>query len=164
MGRDRLVDEIAQAMARAENASEDHFEAYRHVAEAVAAVVEPLLAEKDAAVAALAELVRLKDGPRDAAYEEAKPYAWAQARLVLSEASPVSLDEPGSVEEQEPGRLVAACSHCGECNACDGSGTVPVVTDEERAALRSACSKCGGLVWLELRCEACGDLPAVLFV
>lgn len=178
MGRDRLVDQIAQAMARAENASEDHFEAYRHVAEAVAAVVEPLLAEKDKAEAALAELVRLKDGPRDAAYEEAKPYAWAQARLVLSEASPVSLDEPGSVEEQEPGRLVAACSHCdghglmqtgytgtlqycGECNACDGSGTVPVVTDEERAALRSACSKCGGLVRLELRCEACGDLPAV---
>ncbi len=177
MGRDRLVDEIARAMARAENASEDHFEAYRHVAEAVAAVVEPLLAEKDAAEAALAELVRLKDGPRDAAYEEAKPYAWAQARLVLSEASPVSLDEPGSVEEQEPGRLVAACSHCdghglmqtgytgtlqycGECNACDGSGTVPVVTDEERAALRSACSKCGGVVSLEAVCGSCGDLPA----
>lgn len=87
MGRDRLIDQIARAMARAENASEDHFEAYRHVAEAVAAVVEPLLAEKDAAEAALAELVRLKDGPRDAAYEEAKPYAWAQARLVLSEAT-----------------------------------------------------------------------------
>ena len=50
--------------------------------------------------------------------------------------------------------------YCGECNACDGSGTVPVVTDEERAALRSACSKCGGLVRLELRCEACGDMPA----
>lgn len=47
MGRDRLVDQIARAMARAENASEDHFEAYRHVAEAVAAVVEPLLAKKD---------------------------------------------------------------------------------------------------------------------
>ena len=109
MGRDRLVDEIARAMARAENASEDHFEAYRHVAEAVAAVVEPLLAEKDAAEAALAELVRLKDGPRDAAYEEAKPYAWAQAR---------------------------------------------------RAALRSACSKCGGVVSLEAVCGSCGDLPA----
>lgn len=46
MGRDRLIDQIAKAMARAENASEDHFEAYRHVAEAVAAVVEPLVAEK----------------------------------------------------------------------------------------------------------------------
>ena len=186
MGRDRLVDEIARAMARAENASEDHFEAYRHVAEAVAAVVEPLLAEKDAAEAALAELVRLKDGPRDAAYEEAKPYAWAQARLVLSEASPVSLDEPavsgvgstGVVPSEGADQLASPCSHCdghglmqtgytgtlqycGECNACDGSGTVPVVTDEERAALRSACSKCGGLVRLELRCEACGDLPAV---
>ena len=186
MGRDRLVDEIARAMARAENASEDHFEAYRHVAEAVAAVVEPLLAEKDAAEAALAELVRLKDGPRDAAYEEAKPYAWAQARLVLSEASPVSLDEPavsgvgstGVVSSEGADQLASPCSHCdghglmqtgytgtlqycGECNACDGSGTVPVVTDEERAALRSACSKCGGLVRLELRCEACGDLPAV---
>lgn len=185
MGRDRLVDEIARAMARAENASEDHFEAYRHVAEAVAAVVEPLLAEKDAAEAALAELVRLKDGPRDAAYEEAKPYAWAQARLVLSEASPVSLDEPavsevgstGVVSSEGADQLASPCSHCdghglmqtgytgtlqycGECNACDGSGTVPVVTDEERAALRSACSKCGGLVRLELRCEACGDMPA----
>ena len=51
MGRDWLIDQIARAMARAENASEDHFEAYRHVAEAVAAVVEPLLAEKDKAEA-----------------------------------------------------------------------------------------------------------------
>ena len=59
MGRDRLVDQIAQAMARAENASEDHFEAYRHVAEAVAAVVEPLLAEKDkAAVEVVERLLR----------------------------------------------------------------------------------------------------------
>lgn len=156
MGRDRLIDQIAQAMARAENASEDHFEAYRHVAGAVAAVVEPLPAEKDAAEAALAELVRLKDGPRDAAYEEAKPYAWAQARLVLSEAACSHCDGHGLMQTGYTGTL----QYCGECNACDGSGTVPVVTDEERAALRSACSKCGGLVRLELRCEACGDMPA----
>lgn len=107
-------------------------------------------------------------------------------RRVASRSSPVSLDEPavsgvgstGVVSSEGADQLASPCSHCdghglmqtgytgtlqycGECNACDGSGTVPVVTDEERAALRSACSKCGGLVRLELRCEACGDLPAV---
>ncbi len=37
-----------------------------------------------AALAALAELVRLKDGPRDGAYERDKPRAWEQARAVLA--------------------------------------------------------------------------------
>lgn len=37
------------------------------------------------AEAALAELVRLKDGPRDAAYERAKPIAWSRARAVLAQ-------------------------------------------------------------------------------
>ena len=32
---------------------------------------------------ALAELVRLKDGPRDEAYERDKPLAWERARIVL---------------------------------------------------------------------------------
>jgi hypothetical protein len=36
-----------------------------------------------AAVAALAELVRLKDGPRGSAYERDKPLAWEAAREVL---------------------------------------------------------------------------------
>ena len=62
MGRDRLVDQIAQAMARAENASEDHFEAYRHVAEAVAAVVEPFAEKDKAAVEVVERLLRATDG------------------------------------------------------------------------------------------------------
>lgn len=37
-----------------------------------------------AAMAALRELVRLKDGPRDAAYERDKPLAWDRAREVLA--------------------------------------------------------------------------------
>lgn len=37
------------------------------------------------AEAALAELVRLKDGPRDAAYERDKPLAWSRARAVLAQ-------------------------------------------------------------------------------
>lgn len=36
------------------------------------------------AMAALRELVRLKDGPRDAAYERDKPLAWDRAREVLA--------------------------------------------------------------------------------
>lgn len=35
------------------------------------------------ALNALRELVRLKDGPRDEAYEEAKPAAWKRAREVV---------------------------------------------------------------------------------
>lgn len=135
MGRDRLVDQIAQAMARAENASEDHFEAYRHVAEAVAAVVEPLLAKKDkAAVEVVERLLRATMDNPDAGDLH---LARHKAREFLAGVSPVSPDEPGE------------------------DAAVPVVTDEERAALCSACSKCGGLVRLELRCEVCGDLPAV---
>lgn len=157
MGRDRLVDEIARAMARAENASEDHFEAYRHVAEAVAAVVEPLLAEKDKAVEVVERLLRATMDNPDAGDLH---LARHKAREFLAGVSPVSCshcDGHGLMQTGYTGTL----QYCGECNACDGSGTVPVVTDEERAALRSACSKCGGLVRLELRCEACGDLPAV---
>ena len=37
--------------------------------------------------AALAALVRLKDGPRDAAYERDKPAAWDLARRLLGEAA-----------------------------------------------------------------------------
>ena len=40
-----------------------------------------------AALAALRELVRLKCGPRDAAYEHDKPLAWKRARDVLAGAS-----------------------------------------------------------------------------
>ena len=224
MGRDRLVDQIAQAMARAENASEDHFEAYRHVAEAVAAVVEPLLAEKDkAAVEVVERLLRATMDNPDAGDLSVARH---KAKQFLAEASPVSLDEPGEVkpacvhqwasvvsydrvcglcgqvedEEAVSQDEAEACDHdwvtgvdhvegrcwgvCSRCGAED-SGSVeeqepaavrmhraveqirknlragPVVTDEERAALRSACSRCGGLVRLELRCEVCGDLPAV---
>ena len=190
MERDGLVDQIARAMARAENASEDHFEAYRHVAEAVAAVVEPLLAEKDkdAAVEVVERLLRATMDNPDAgdlhlARHKAREFLAGRAVSGVGSTGFVPSEEadqlasPGSVEEQEPGRLVAACSHCdghglmqtgytgtlqycGECNACDGSGTVPVVTDEERAALRYACSKCGGVVSFEAVCGSCGDLPA----
>lgn len=37
------------------------------------------------AESALVELVRLKDGPRDAAYERDKPLAWSRARAVLAQ-------------------------------------------------------------------------------
>ena len=166
MGRDRLVDEIARAMARAENASKDHFEAYRHVAEAVAAVVEPLLAEKDkAAVEVVERLLRATLDNPDAgdlhlARHKAREFLAGRAASEVGSTGFVPCshcDGHGLMQTGYTGTL----QYCGECNACDGSGTVPVVTDEERAALRSACSKCGGLVRLELRCEACGDLPAV---
>lgn len=37
------------------------------------------------AESALAELVRLKDGPRDSPYEQAKLLAWSRARAVLAQ-------------------------------------------------------------------------------
>jgi len=37
---------------------------------------------------ALAELVRLHDGPRDAAYERDKPTAWATARALVAPTEP----------------------------------------------------------------------------
>lgn len=40
--------------------------------------------QADDAELALAELVRLKDGPRDEAYERDKPAAWDRARAVLA--------------------------------------------------------------------------------
>lgn len=40
--------------------------------------------ERDALYAVLRELVELKDGPRDDAYERRKPAAWTWARRVLS--------------------------------------------------------------------------------
>ena len=171
MGRDKLVDEIAQAMARAENASEDHFEAYRHLAEAVAAVVEPLLAEKDkAAVEVVERLLRATQDDPDAGDLH---LARHKAREFLTGRAASEVGSTGFV----PSEGADQCSHCdgrglmqtgytgtlqycGECNACDGSGTVPAVTDEERAALRSACSKCGGVVSLEAVCGSCGDRPA----
>jgi len=44
-----------------------------------------LSAASTARAEVLAELVRLKDGPRDAAYERDKPIAWARARAVLAQ-------------------------------------------------------------------------------
>lgn len=38
---------------------------------------------------ALAELVRLKDGPRDESYKEAKDAAWSHARFVLADPAPM---------------------------------------------------------------------------
>ena len=172
MGRDRLVDQIAQAMARAENASEDHFEAYRHVAEAVAAVVEPLLAEKDkAAVEVVERLLRATQDDPDAgdlhlARHKAREFLAGRAASEVGSTGVVPSEEADQCSHCDGHGLMqtgytGTLQYCGECNACDGSGTVPVVTGEERAALRSACSRCGGLVRLELRCEVCGDLPAV---
>ena len=46
------------------------------------------------AEAALAELVRLKDGPRDEAYERDKQAAWAQARAVLTAVADATVAEP----------------------------------------------------------------------
>jgi hypothetical protein len=43
-----------------------------------------LRAEVERLRAALAELVALKDGPRDAEYEKAKPVAWERARRALA--------------------------------------------------------------------------------
>lgn len=51
--------------------------------------------EQDRAAAdvlgALTELVRLKDGPRDAAYERDKPLAWNWARRAIANASPTPI-------------------------------------------------------------------------
>ena len=171
MGRDRLVDQIARAMARAENASEDHFEAYRHVAEAVAAVVEPLLAEKDkAAVEVVERLLRATMDNPDAgdlhlARHKAREFLAGRAASEVGSTGLVPSEEADQCSHCDGHGLMqtgytGTLQYCGECNACDGSGTVPVVTDEERAALRSACSKCGGVVSLEAVCGSCGDRPA----
>jgi hypothetical protein len=45
--------------------------------------IEELQAERDRYRDALSELVRLKDGPRDDAYRNAKDTAWDTARKVL---------------------------------------------------------------------------------
>lgn len=82
----------------------------------------------------LAELVDLKDGPRDSAYYERKPAAWEEARALL--AVPV------------PSRC-----HCGEypmgpyyCLTLFGSDDAVV----ERHAV-GACETNGGkLVWTEM--------------
>jgi hypothetical protein len=63
-------------------------QAARVAADAVAARV----AEQRGAgvLAALRELVRLHDGPRDAAYERDKPKAWDAARAVVADAGSAS--------------------------------------------------------------------------
>ena len=38
-------------------------------------------------LAAATDLLRLKDGPRDEAYEAAKPVAWARLRSAVAEAT-----------------------------------------------------------------------------
>lgn len=47
------------------------------------------------AESALAELVRLKDGPRDGPYKQAKLLAWSRARAVLAQLVPeIVTDQP----------------------------------------------------------------------
>jgi hypothetical protein len=91
------------AEARAEGRAE---EAERHMAATVAntkrvgelraeadeilAAVAAVADENDALLAVLRELVRLKDGPRDAAYERDKPKAWDAARAVVADAGSAS--------------------------------------------------------------------------
>ena len=60
---------------------------------AAADAVDPLRAPvvpptEPTARGALAELVRLHDGPRDAAYERDKPTAWATARALVAPTEP----------------------------------------------------------------------------
>jgi len=56
------------------------------------------------AIAALAELVDLKDGPRDDDYRRRKPAAWAEARRVLGrfdldDIDPASYESPPLTDE-----------------------------------------------------------------
>lgn len=51
---------------------------------AACAKVAEVTRERDQARAVLAELVRLKDGPRGAEYDIAKPAAWERARALLN--------------------------------------------------------------------------------
>jgi hypothetical protein len=56
-------------------------------------------AERDTYRAALAELVRLKDGPRNDAYQRDKPLAWARARALLQASAD---DYIGDFRKQPP--------------------------------------------------------------
>ena len=54
---------------------------------AVLAEVMALRSQLDEAVRLLRTLVELKDGPRDATYEQEKPKAWAASRAFLLAAA-----------------------------------------------------------------------------
>jgi hypothetical protein len=80
------------AAQRLEIAKEDLTQARSRLSEAIADLetanrrvgyTERLLTD---ALAALRELVALKDGPRDADYDERKPLAWQRARDLLQDA------------------------------------------------------------------------------
>lgn len=61
------------------------FAVFRRIANALERIADqPELEARNADLhGALERLVELKDGPRDAAYEIAKPRAWHRARAVL---------------------------------------------------------------------------------
>jgi hypothetical protein len=71
-------EDLTQARARLSEAIADLETANRRVG-----YTERLLTD---ALAALRELVALKDGPRDADYDERKPLAWQRARDLLQDA------------------------------------------------------------------------------
>lgn len=78
----RVAAERATVMLDATAQALEDAEADRDAARAELSAVRDRL---DRHRAALAELVRLKDGPRDAAYERDKPVAWTEARAALAE-------------------------------------------------------------------------------
>lgn len=70
-------------------------------------------AERDKARRALRDLVRLKDGPRDSAYYDKKPLAWAKARAaVASEVIRLAAEEG---EKSDYHNLHLDGCHCEEC-------------------------------------------------
>lgn len=120
-------DRRGQAMghlAAAVNASEDAIAELR----AEVAAAEQRGAE---ALAALRELVRLKDGPRDAAYERDKPKAWDAARAAAVPVPDTTKDDRPMSTETRPQLPTARYSMV----LCDGNAWVLDRDDDGRGQL-----------------------------
>jgi hypothetical protein len=124
--RDAAVEAVAQALAGFTNSATTPLEMARA---AVSAYEEHMArafldAVSDGGVAAAARvLLELKDGPRDEAYEAAKPRAWEQLRHVLR------LHDEAARASGTPARAYS-CPLCGGDHAwCDPQDPCPDVAD-----------------------------------
>ena len=88
---DLVADELARKMLvqAVDDVTTDHLETLERLQSALAREREAE-ARAERAERALGTLVRLKDGPRDEAYEAAKPAAWEAARAAVSGVAPTA--------------------------------------------------------------------------